>query len=140
MQYREQEERVDPITPDFDFSISACDLVSEWTLNAHWLSEISPWNVAGCCASVYTDNVRAKHTTPPSTVLPFIESTSNNYCVTTNLMNMPSWSSLQITVQTTTYSPGSSGAIIENSWVPALSNKSQPGTLERSLARNSENP
>src|ERR1700727_575768 len=140
MQYREQEERVDPIAPDFDFSISSCDLVSEWTLNAHWLSEISPWNVAGCCASVYTDNDRAKHTTRASTVLPFIESNSNNYCVTTNLMNMPSWSSLQITVQTTTYSPGSSGATIGNSCVPGLSNKSQPATFDLSFARNSENP
>src|SRR5580698_1080603 len=54
---------------------------------------------------------------------------------TVNFMCMPSWSSLQITVQTTMYSPGSAGAVSWNSCLPGLNNRSHPSTLVRSLAR-----
>src|SRR6267378_7521707 len=48
---------------------------------------------------------------------------SSNQGNTTNLMFIPSWSWLQMTVQTTTYSPGSLGAATVNSWVPGLTRK-----------------
>src|SRR5215469_14114945 len=63
------------------------------------------------------------------------------YCSTTvNFRCMPSCSSLQTTVQTASYSPGSLGAVSRNSCVPGLNNKSQPSTLLRSFARSSVNP
>src|SRR5258708_32364195 len=65
---------------------------------------------------------------------------SSNQGNTTNLVLIPSWSWLHITVQTTTYSPGSLGAATVNSWVPGLRRKSQSGTGFRSFARSSEKP
>src|SRR6266478_2672959 len=69
---------------------------------------------------------------------------SSNQGNTTNLMFIlmfiPSWSWLQITVQTTTYSPGSLGAATVNSWVPGFRRKSQSGTGFRSFARSREKP
>src|SRR5262249_49341316 len=59
---------------------------------------------------------------------------------TTNFMRMPSWSSLQITVHKTSYSPGSDGAVRVNSCAPCLSSKSQPGTLAWSFCRNRVKP
>src|SRR5579859_462654 len=59
---------------------------------------------------------------------------------TVNFMCMPSWSSLQMTVHTTSYSPGSEGAVSRNSCLPGLNSRSHPSTLVRSLARSRVNP
>src|SRR5882672_1688817 len=63
--------------------------------------------------------------------------TPSNACrpqgMTTNFRCMPSWSSLQITVQITSYSPGSVGAVRRNSWRPGFSSRFLPGTFDRSL-------
>src|SRR5262249_7203030 len=54
---------------------------------------------------------------------------------TTNFIRMFSWSSLQMTVHRTSYSPGSAGAVSANSCVPGFSSRFQPLTLLRSFAR-----
>src|ERR1700751_2549292 len=71
----------------------------------------------------------------------FLITPARAHCGTTvNFRCMPSCSSLQITVQTASYSPGSLGAVSRNSCMPGLNNKSHPSTLLRSLARSSVKP
>src|ERR1700674_4107074 len=57
MQYKAHEVEVPPI--DFDFSISWCDRVREWTLRAHWLSAISPRNVQTSSPPAYVKVITA---------------------------------------------------------------------------------
>ena len=53
---------------DFDFSISWCERVSEWTLSAHWLSEISPWKTCAICPKAAAISI----TTPTLEMILFI--------------------------------------------------------------------
>src|SRR3989442_12243024 len=115
---------------DLVFSISWCERVRECTLRAHWLSAISPRKVE---VSLLAGGAKAANTSIAAAlqiVILLISNSLVDYGSTMIFMCMPSWSSLQITVQTTSYWPGSEGAVNWNSWVPARSSRSQPGTLD----------
>jgi len=62
MQYTEHVFDVPPI--DFDFSISWCERVSEWTFIAHWLSETSPRKARGFCPYAEPASARMQATQP----------------------------------------------------------------------------
>src|SRR5579862_8311378 len=87
------------------------------------------------CALTLSDARQRQHACHPNVRLAFHNNSFFSYCGTTvNLRCMPSCSSLQITVQTASYSPGSLGAVSRNSCVPGLNSRSHPSTLLRSFA------
>src|ERR1700737_387055 len=133
-------------------SISRCDLSREWTFMAHWLSPISP--VKTLSSAPKTDAlalqskfkaIRQNNDFLQKCIFPphLLTSEFDDVFIsgsTTNFRVICSWPSLQMTVQTTWYSPGSTGAVSANSWMPGLSSNSHPGTGLWSLGRSRENP
>src|SRR5580704_870554 len=109
--------------------ISLCDLVREWTLVAHWESAISPSKTLSSAACVRGPSAARENSarvrnenglTFITTHLVFAKFGElgmrlSFYGSTKNFMFICSWSWLQITVQMTTYSPASLGAVSANS-------------------------
>jgi hypothetical protein len=64
---------------DLDFSISWCERVSEWTFNAHWLSDISPANVRTSPSPAQTTPANANNQDPVQIAILRIFSLLNSY-------------------------------------------------------------